>query len=291
MRGAPLLAHFSLQALTLPPISSLTVLDAALRSPAQQARRPQSASSAKNHTGKQVLNSSCGTCHGLDGRGGQHAPNIATKPETLRLTDAELFRIVHDGSRSTDMPSFGSSLDTSQISAVVSYLRVLQGGQRAERLPGNPRAGEVLFSGKAGCAECHMVAGAGGFIAGDLTDFARSHPADAIREAITKPGKSPDPRARAAFVVTRDSIEFKGLVRNEDNFSLQLQSRDGTFHFIRKSDVQQFGYQPEPLMPADYASRLSPRELNDLISFLMRSARGKQVNATPAAHARRAGME
>jgi cytochrome c oxidase cbb3-type subunit 3 len=291
MRGASLLAHFSLQALTLLRISSFAVLDVALRSPAQQARRPQSSSSAKHYTGKQVFDSSCGTCHGLDGRGGPHAPNIATKPETLRLTDAELFSIVHDGSRSTDMPSFGSSLDTSQISAVVSYLRVLQGGQRAERLPGDARAGDVLFGGNAGCAECHMVAGAGGFIAGDLTDFARSHSADAIREAITNPGKSPDPRARAAFVVTRDGIEFKGLVRNEDNFSLQLQSLDGTFHLFRKSDVQKFGYQPEPLMPADYASRLSPRELNDLISFLMRSTHGKQVNAMPAAHARRGGTE
>jgi putative heme-binding domain-containing protein len=136
-----------------------------------------------------------------------------------------------------------------------------------------------------------MIAGSGGYIAGDLTEFARSHPVDAVREAILDPCKNPNPRALIAIVVTRDGTEFRGLVRNEDNFSVQLQSLDGTFHFFRRSDVQKFGYQREPLMPADYASRLSPRELNDLISFLMRSASGKQVDAMPAARARRAGTE
>jgi putative heme-binding domain-containing protein len=136
-----------------------------------------------------------------------------------------------------------------------------------------------------------MVAGSGGFIASDLTDYARAHPIDAIREAIVDPLKNPNPRARTVLVVARDGKEFKGLVRNEDNFSVQLQSLDGSFHFFQKSDLEKFTYQSASLMPADYGSRLSPHELNDLISFLMRSARGNQASASPSKRGERAGTE
>jgi cytochrome c oxidase cbb3-type subunit III len=180
------------------------------------------------------------------------------------------------------MPSFGSSLDKSKISAVVNYLRRLQGGQRYESLPGDPQAGAALFYGKAGCAGCHMAGTAGGFMGSDLTEYARTHPISEIRDAITNPSKDPDPRKRIAAVITLDGEKFTGIVRNEDNFSLQLQSSDGTFYLFLKSDLQKFEYQPESLMPSDYGSRLSSYELNDLISFLMRTARSKSPKAASA---------
>jgi cytochrome c oxidase cbb3-type subunit 3 len=291
MRRAVIFALFLGVAGIFLSVSFVLVWAAAFVSHAQQPQPPKSTSPAKSSTGKRIFLSSCASCHGLDGRGGQHAPNIATNRGTQRRTDAELFRVIHDGSPSTDMPSFGSSLDSSEISAVVAYLRSLQGGQQAEKLPGDPRAGNQLFHGKAGCAECHMVAGSGGFIASDLTDYARSHPIVAIREAIVDPLKNPNPRGRAALVVTHDGTEFKGLVRNEDNFSVQLQSLDGSFQFFQNFDLKRFTFQSEPLMPADYGSRLSPHELNDLISFLMRSARGNQASALPSEHDERAGTE
>ena len=250
---------------------------------AQQSTAPKTASPIALQTGKRIWTASCAGCHGLDGRGGEHAPNIATKPEALHLSDAEIFRIVHHGSPSMAMPSFGSSLDNSKIRAVVGYLRSLQGGQRYESLPGDPQAGAALFYGKAGCAGCHVAGNAGGFMGSDLTEYARTHPISEIRDAITNPNKDLDPRMRIAVVVTLDGEKFTGIARNEDNFSLQLQSRDGTFHLFLKSDVQKFEYQPESLMPSDYGSRLSSVELNDLISFLMRTARSKSPKAASAA--------
>jgi putative heme-binding domain-containing protein len=181
------------------------------------------------------------------------------------------------------MPSFGSSLDKSKISAVVNYLRSLQGSQRYESLPGDPRAGASLFYGKAGCAGCHLAGTAGGFMGSDLTEYARAHPIGEIRDAITNPSEDLDPRKRIAVVITLDGEKFTGIARNEDNFSLQLQTSDGTFHLFLKSDLQKFEYQPESLMPSDYGSRLSSNELNDLISFLMRTARSKTPKAAAAA--------
>jgi hypothetical protein len=52
---------------------------------------------------------------------------------------------------------------------------------------------------------------------------------------------------------------------------LQLQSLDGTFHFFLKSDIERLEY--NSLMPVDYASRLSARDLDDLVSYLISSAK------------------
>lgn len=106
----------------------------------------------------------------------------------------------------------------------------------------------------------------------DLTEYARTHSISEIRDAITNPNKNLDPHKRVAVVITRE--------RNEDNFSLQLQTSDGMFHLFLKSDLQKFEYQAESLMPSDYSSRLSSRELSDLISFLMRTARSKAPKAS-----------
>jgi cytochrome c oxidase cbb3-type subunit III len=248
-----------------------------------QSAAPRTASPVALRAGQRIWTTRCAGCHGVDGRGGEHAPNIATKPEALRLSDAEIFRIVRDGSLSMAMPSFRTSLDNSKISAVVRYLRSLQGGQRYESLPGDPQAGASLFYGKAECAGCHMAGTAGGFMGSDLTEYARTHPIGEIRDAITNPNQDLDPHKRVAVVILRDGEKLTGIARNEDNFSLQLQTSDGTFHLFLKSDLQKFEYQPESFMPSDYGSRLSSDELNDLISFLMRTARSKTPKASSAA--------
>jgi len=74
-------------------------------------------------------------------------------------------------------------------------------------------------------------------------------------------------------VTTREGRQFTGMARNEDNFSLQLQSLDGTFHLFSKKDLEHFEYLPKSLMPSDYGSVLSATEVDDLMSYLVRAAR------------------
>ena len=70
----------------------------------------------------------------------------------------------------------------------------------------------------------------------------------------------------------RGGEKFVGRIRNEDNFSLQLQTLDGTFHFVTKSELESLEYNSQTLMPSDYGSTLTPDELNDVVSYLMRAA-------------------
>ena len=80
----------------------------------------------------------------------------------------------------------------------------------------------------------------------------------------------------------RDGVEVSGVARNEDNFSLQVQSSDGAFHLLMKSDLAKVEFSHVPLMRSDYAQKLTARELDDVISFLVRAAESN-VKAAPGA--------
>jgi cytochrome c oxidase cbb3-type subunit III len=220
--------------------------------------------------GKQIFSSACAQCHGLDGKGSERAPNIADRPNIQRLSDTQISHIIENGVPGTGMPAF-HSLQTSQIRAVVGYLRTLQGKNRAAALPGSPEQGKTLFFGKAGCSRCHMVAGDGGFIASDLSEYARIHQVEQIRSAIIDPA-STGRQAHLITVTLHSGQKYSGEVRDEDNFSMQLQSLDGTFYFLPKSEIDRMESDSHSLMPSDYGMRLDSRELNDLISFLMKVA-------------------
>lgn len=223
--------------------------------------------------GRQVFESRCVGCHGLDGRGGERAPDIATSAKTQGRSDSEIFRIVAKGVPDGGMPAFGS-LGDRDIEALISYIRLLQGKNQAARVPGDGTKGRALFYGKAKCSQCHMVAGSGGFLGADLSTYGGRRSAEEIRQAITKPSVSS--RSGGAMVVTaRNGRTYSGVVRNEDNFSIQLQTADGEFHLFVKSELERFARTPDSLMPTDYGATLSPSELNDLVSFLMVSAAGQ----------------
>ncbi len=185
-----------------------------------------------------------------------------------RLSDAQLSSIISNGVPGTGMPPF-RSLSARQVGAVVDYLRTLQGKAEGRTLPGDANRGKEIFFGKGDCSACHTISGQGGFLGPDLTEHGATSSAEAIRDEIVRAARVPPIGYRAAVLTTGSGERLEGLVRNEDNFSVQLQTRDGSFHFFKKTDLRSFERQDSSLMPADYRSRLSDAELNDLASYLM----------------------
>jgi cytochrome c oxidase cbb3-type subunit III len=198
--------------------------------------RPEKPKSPKSVSmqGKRTFASTCAGCHGLDGRGGERAPNIAENLKVQRLSDAQISHIVENGVPGTGMPAF-HALAPIDVQAVVAYLRSLQGTESTRKLPGDPFRGETIFFSKAGCSAFHMAAGKGGFIASDLSAYARSHGVEQIRSAITiySPAPRSDRQARLVTATSRGGQKYVGRIRNQDNFSLQLQALDGTVFFSR----------------------------------------------------------
>ncbi|HWY19706.1 MAG TPA: c-type cytochrome [Candidatus Acidoferrum sp.] len=260
---------FSVLVAVLVVLCAATGFLASSQTPQQTIR--QKDSKAVSTPGMQTFASTCASCHGLDGRGGERAPNIADSAKAQRLSDAQITHIIENGIPGTGMPAF-HSLEGSNIKAVVTYLRTLQGTRKPVKLPGDPERGKTIFLGKAGCSNCHMAAGQGGFIASDLSGYARTHNQDEIRSAIIDPVTSGDRQARLVTAILRGGEKYVGRIRNEDNFSLQLQTMDGTFQLIAKSNLEELEYNSQTLMPPDYASTLSRDELNDVVSYLMRVA-------------------
>jgi putative heme-binding domain-containing protein len=220
----------------------------------------------------------CASCHGLDGRGGERGPDLVSRAEVSGKSDADLREILEKGKPGAGMPSF-TSYGPERLKALVGYLRTLQGRGKAVRLPGNPAAGKALFYGSAKCSECHMISGRGGFFGQDLTRYGAKREAADIRAAIATPDKNLDPRRGMVMVMLRDSRRLSGLVRNEDNFSLQLQTQDGTFHLLNKTEIEKLSYEGKSGMPVNYGTALSAAELDDLVSFLLRSAGSESSKA------------
>lgn len=236
---------------------------------AEDARRnqPQSAKAGQSLAdGRQIFEGRCTGCHGLDGRGGERAPDIATRAAVQQRSDEKLYQIIKAGNPTAGMPAF-PSLDDGSVKALIAYVRILQGKGPPTTISGNPQNGQALFFGKARCADCHMLSGKGGFIASDLSPFGQGRSPAEIREAILTPRTV---RTNAiTLLTTRTGDKLSGVIRNEDNFSVQLQSLDGSFHLLMKANIENQTQQPGSVMPSDYASTLSARELDDLIGFLM----------------------
>jgi cytochrome c oxidase cbb3-type subunit 3 len=266
----PVMPRFGGPSLAAALCAALFVNAAPVLAQAPPASKPDEANATRLAEARKTFSATCAACHGLDGHGGERGPDIASR-QVQENSDEQLIRTVRNGISETGMPNF-AFLGDAKIEALVSYLRVLQGASVPLPMPGNPQRGEVLFGGAAQCAQCHMARGAGGFIATDLSAFAAgSSPAD-IRRAIVNPAQDGAQNRGKVVVTFGNGSSQEGVVRNEDNFSLQLQSLDGTFHLVQKAEISAVKPAEQPLGHADYGKTLTPAQLDDLVSYLMHVA-------------------
>ena len=224
--------------------------------------------------GKSVFELKCATCHGLDGLGGEHAPDIVRQTSVKTLSEQALLDLIHDGIPEAGMPGF-PDMGQEDSRALAAYLRFLQGKSGGNSMAGDPVRGHHLFFGKAGCATCHSR---GQSMSNELTHFARDHEIDEVGAAILKP---PSGQSEAATAVARDGRKFSGTIRNEDNASLQLQDEDGRFYLLMKSNLASVQRKSAKPMPTDYSQRLNTTELNDLVGYIMREARAPDARSVP----------
>jgi cytochrome c oxidase cbb3-type subunit 3 len=246
---------------------------------AQQHAQKSPAPLALQHA-RQLFATTCSACHGLDGMGSERAPNIITNAQVQKLSPSEMFGVISGGVPGTGMPAF-QRLGKPAITSLVAYVKGLQGKHQAAALPGDPKSGKALFFGNAQCSTCHMVSGRGGFIAPELTAYAQTHSAEQIKSTIINPAAR-DSLKPIVTATSANGERYQGIIRNEDNFSLQLQSEDGAFHFLSKADLKTIERGQDSIMPSDYSSRLSAAQLNDIVSYL--SSLGSTSVVPPSHH-------
>lgn len=218
--------------------------------------------------GAQTFSRNCAGCHGADGRGGERAPNIATNRLVTARSATDLEAIVKAGVPGKGMPAF-AYLGDQGVTDVVGFLRTLQGKDIAVSITGDPAAGRHIFETTAGCARCHMIKGSGGFLGPNLSAYASGITTNDIHLDITDPDRHLDPAYTVVYLVLADQSTVSGTIRAEDNFTLTLQTDTGGFLTFHKSALRSLHRTLHSLMPKDYATSLSARELEDLTSYLL----------------------
>jgi len=243
-----------------------------------QDRNPFSGDPLAVEAGRETYLGACSACHGASGQGGQ-GPSLISGREVNRLPDAHLFRSIKNGLPGTDMPNF--NLPDDKVWQLVSFVRSLSAPAVTANLQGNPEKGRDLFFGEAGCSKCHMIAGQGGFLGPDLTNAGLNRNVHQLREAVTQPNARVDDGFHAATVITTAGQKLEGIVKNHNNYSVQLLDATGRLHLLQRSSLKSLELRSASLMPADYTKRFSKDRIEDLMTFLSRlSARPYEPEPT-----------
>jgi cytochrome c oxidase cbb3-type subunit 3 len=216
-------------------------------------------------------------CHGLNGTVGDRAPALAANRRYLRTSDQDLFDAVRKGIPGTAMPAL--PLPENDIWKVVAYIRSLRATASDAFVKGDVAHGEQVFWGKGRCAECHTINGRGGLLGPELSNIGGERSLTFIKKALTET-KPHIPRGyQPVRVVAKDGQTVRGIVKNENNFSLQVLGEDLKLHLFTRSEVREVTYESKSLMPSNYDKVLTPAEFQDLVAFLSRQARGEKEAA------------
>ncbi len=215
--------------------------------------------------GRKLFANGCGACHGPDGKGGR-GPNLRERVFWHPVEDDTLYNAIQKGIGG-NMPA--ANLPEDQAWQVVAFVRALTAPAiETPIVKGNPEAGRALFSGKAGCANCHRIRGNGGGLGPDLTNIGGTRALPQLREAILDPESIGAANYRGVEVAMKNGQKFKGVARNRTNYSLQLQDRDGNMHLIKMHEVSEMKLSDGSPMPRNYKDRLSADDVDNLVAYL-----------------------
>lgn len=220
--------------------------------------------------GQQQFLANCAACHGPEG---DAVPGVDLGHGKFRRasSDDDLIRIIQKGIEGTAMPP--SNFTNFQAGSIVAYLRDMAESTSRGSLPaGDAAQGKIVFEGKGACLTCHRVKGAGARLGPELTDIGALRRAVEIERSVLDPDAEILPQNRFFRVVTKDGVTTTGRLLNQDAFTVQLFDDKERLSSFSKSNLQEYAFIDKSPMPT-YRGKLSPKELADLVSYLV-SLRG-----------------
>ena len=225
--------------------------------------------------GQQLFQTLCARCHGMLGEGSE-GPSL-TRPNLIHAPDdATLVSIIVGGIPGTGMPG-SRQLRGQDGPDVAAYVRSL-GVLAPEEMPGDPIAGEQVYSAIGNCSSCHILNGSGTGIGPELSNVGQRRNADYLRRSVTNPAAD-QPRlvdrfrgSLQAFLTVRIVSEYgsyEGMRINEDAFTVQMRDMAGEIYSFEKSELISYEkVEGHSLMPG-YNSVLNAKQTDDVVSYLM----------------------
>ena len=230
-------------------------------------KNPLTRDAAAVQAGRALYLERCAVCHGQDAMGSM-AANLVRSRTVTRGKDGALFQVISKGFPGTDMPP-QPNLAPEQIWQLVSYLHSLSRPGLQPAVPGDVAAGRETFE-RVGCAGCHQVDGAGGFLGPALDSIAARKTSEAIRSDVLDPSAALLVGYEAVTATMRDGDRIEGILKNEDTFSVQILTRDGRFRLLDRTEVNEIKKSSTSPMPSGYGEKLSDEELQNILAYLDR---------------------
>jgi len=225
----------------------------------------------------------CALCHGLGARGGGRGPDLTRAPKKHAHSDSDMFQIISNGIPGTAMPANGTNgqgvgMTDEEIWQIITYIRS-QEVSASTKTTGDAAHGKALFYGDGNCSMCHMVEGKGGRMGPDLTGVGGSRTPEAMIDSIRNPSsrlawglteatKEFPQEYESVIAVTADGKQVKGVILNEDSFSVQMIDSGEHIHLLQKNKLKSFKKSRESAMPKYDPDVLSDKEVEDIVAFL-----------------------
>jgi len=230
------------------------------------AQAPGSQNVSRIETGHKLFQKNCAACHGMEAKGGRGS-DLTTGHWKWGSSDADILRNILTGISGTQMPAFPMPEEEGQ--AIIAWLRSLRSAGPEEQVTGDASAGRALFFGSGGCSHCHIFGGQGGRLGPDLSRIGEEKHVAELKEAISTPDQSLREGYHTAEVRTAEGTTIRGVIKNEDTFSLQMMDEHEKLHLLSKADLKEVNHTQHSLMPA---AKLNAAEVDNLIAFLKKTA-------------------
>lgn len=280
----------------------LTVVAGIVLFPINQSRRIASAAAQTNKLkdpqfiaeGAKLFAPSCGNayCHGTGGVGGG-APRLRGKSFDAPF----LFKTISNGVSGTAMLSFKGEFSEEQIWKLVAFvmsdekstpdakpeasaadkqsLRTPPGSAEstAAASTGSAQAGKSLFfdsSHSKSCRQCHSFQGEGTPIGPDLSKVGSRSPRELLMSIVLPRYVKFGPYSPLKLTL-KNGDKIIGIKKEEDDESIRVYDTTelpAVVRTIQKTDVVKLDSTGESVMPKDYASIYTMRQLLDLVTFL-----------------------
>jgi len=231
-------------------LAAVALLAASAR--AADIHNPFAGDSKAAQAGEFEFRINCAFCHGLGARGGGRGPDLTRAHRRHGDSDSDM---------------------------IINYLRSIQVKAPAKPV-GNAAHGKELFYGDGNCSSCHMIEGKGGRLGPDLSSVGTSRTIESIKESIrnpsqrlawglTEPTKEFAQEYETVTVVTADGKQIKGVILDEDQFSLQMMDTTERIHLFEKDKLHSISKSRQSLMPAYNATILGDSDLQDIVAYLL----------------------
>lgn len=228
--------------------------------------------------GKQLYSVNCAFCHGSNARGGEAGPNLMRSQLVLDDQKGELMAPVIQGGRSDKgMPAF-SSLSSSDVSDIITFIHSLPVAGSGGGGPGNPanplvgdaQAGEAYFNGPGKCGTCHSATG-------DLKGIGAKYDVRTLQGRFLLPGSGRGGAAAAAglppttvTVTLPPGQKFEGKLESMDDFTVSLTDAGGAYRTFRRDGTVPKVDVHDPLEAhKDMLHSYTDKDIHDVTAYLV----------------------